>query len=241
MRWVTDAVNASSGGVVHETATPLQRQLAGVAPSRPTALEAFALARRTFQAGQRLDMRALAAELGVNRATLYRWVGSRELLLCEVIWSLTRRTLERGLDRARETADESPGGGSRLAVLLTGFVRDTLAHPGMRRFLEEEGEFALRLLTLASGGFQQRLIALVHDRIAEDTGTGRLSSPVPVDDLAYTVVRVVESYVYLKVITGEEPDSDRAGRVLHALLPASEGLAPTTSAATPAHTRSTLP
>jgi AcrR family transcriptional regulator len=225
MRWVTDAVNASSGGVVHETVTPLQRQLAGgVTPSRPTALEAFALARRTFQAGQRLDMRALAAELGVNRATLYRWVGSRELLLCEVIWSLTRRTLERGLDRARETADESSGGGSRLAVLLTGFVRDTLVHPGMRRFLEEEGEFALRLLTLASGGFQQRLIALVHDLIAEDTGAGRLSSPVPVGDLAYTVVRVVESYVYLKVITGEEPDSDRAGRVLHALLPAPAGL-----------------
>jgi AcrR family transcriptional regulator len=198
---------------VHETATPLQRQLAGATTGRPTALDAFVRARRAFQAGERLDMQALAADLGVNRATLYRWVGSRELLLCEVIWSLTQRTIRRGLDLPRE------GAGSRLASVLAGFVRDVLAHPGMRRFVGEEGEFALRLLTMRSGGYQQRLIALVHDLIARDTEEGLLDSPVPVDDLAYTVVRVIESYVYLEVITGEEPDPDRAGRVLHALLP----------------------
>jgi AcrR family transcriptional regulator len=188
-------------------ATPLQRQLAGHTAERPTALDAFVLARRTFQAGLRLDMQALAAELGVNRATLYRWVGSRELLLCEVIWSLTSRTLSR------------PSAGATLAQTLTRFVRDVLAHPGMRRFLAEEGEFALRLLTLRAGGYQQRLVALVHEMIDTDTTAGRLHSPIPVDDLAYTVVRVVESYVYLEVITGEQPDGDRAGRVLQALLP----------------------
>ncbi len=188
-------------------ATPLQRRLAGFSTERPTELDAFVLARRTFQAGQRLDMQALAAELGVNRATLYRWVGSRELLLREVIWSLTSRTLAR------------PPGGAALAETLTHFVRDVLAHPGMRRFLAEEGEFALRLLTLRAGGYQQRLVALVHEMIDADTAAGRLHSPIPVDDLAYTVVRVVESYAYLEVITGEEPDSDRAGRVLQALLP----------------------
>jgi AcrR family transcriptional regulator len=208
MKWLTVAVNAS-GGAVH---TPLQHQLSGA--GRPKAIDAFVLARRTFQHGQRVDMQALAVELGINRATLYRWVGSRERLLCEVIWSLTQRTI------ARSLAQPPAGPGSRSAVVLTGFVRDVLAHPGMRRFLAEEGEFALRLLTMQSGGYQQRLIALVHDLIAEDTAAGRLHSPVPMDDLAYTVVRIVESYVYLKVITGDEPDGDRAGRVLHALLPA---------------------
>jgi hypothetical protein len=33
------------------------------------------------------------------------------------------------------------------------------------------------------------------------------------------VVRIIESYVYLSLITGEEPDADRASRVLHILLP----------------------
>ena len=109
-----------------------------------------------------------------------------------------------------------------LAETLTRFVRDVLAHPGMRRFLAEEGEYALRLLTLHAGGFQQRLVALVRERIEADTAAGRLHSPIPVDDLAYTVVRIVESYVYLEVITGEQPDSERAGRVLRALLPAQD-------------------
>ncbi|MBW0137823.1 QsdR family transcriptional regulator [Pseudonocardia abyssalis] len=189
------------------SATPLQRRLAGGTAERPTALDAFSLARRTFQDGQRLDMQALAAELRVNRATLYRWVGSRELLLREVIWSLTERTLAR------------PPDGAPLAETLTRFVHDVLAHPGMHRFLAEEGEFALRLLTMRAGGYQQRLIALVHEMIDAEIAAGLLHSPVPVDDLAYTVVRVVESYVYLEVITGEEPDGDRAGRVLRALLP----------------------
>lgn len=200
-------------------ATPLQRRLAGGTANRPTALDAFVLARRTFQAGLRVDMRALAAELGVNRATLYRWVGSRELLLREVIWSLTERTLARSPD------------GAPLAETLTRFVRNVLDHPGMHRFLAEEGEYALRLLTLRTGGYQQRLVALVRGRIEADAAAGRLHSPIPVDDLAYTVVRIVESYVYLEVITGEEPDGDRAGRVLQALLPAHPGAPaqPTTS------------
>jgi hypothetical protein len=63
-------------------------------PPRPTALNAFRLARRKFLAAERVDMSALAYELGVNRATLYRWVGSRDQLLVEIIWSPGERTLE---------------------------------------------------------------------------------------------------------------------------------------------------
>ena len=67
------------------------------APSHPAAAAdgpgRVPLARRRFLAGERLDMTALATELGVNRVTLYRWVGSREKLLVEVIWDLGTRTL----------------------------------------------------------------------------------------------------------------------------------------------------
>ena len=63
--------------------------------ARPTAEDAFRLARRRFLAAERVDMTAMAEELGVNRVTLYRWVGSREQLLVEVVWSLASVTLER--------------------------------------------------------------------------------------------------------------------------------------------------
>ncbi|HWO65140.1 MAG TPA: hypothetical protein VNO31_34395 [Umezawaea sp.] len=32
-------------------------------------------------------------------------------------------------------------------------------------------------------------------------------------------MRIMESYVYLSLITGDEPDAARAARVIHALLP----------------------
>ncbi|MCF7549808.1 QsdR family transcriptional regulator [Pseudonocardia sp. WMMC193] len=197
--------------------TSLQDRLAG--GGRPDPLTAFRVARRAFQAGRRVDMTALAAELGVNRATVYRWVGSREELLTEIIWSLAQRTVEASAERARDRAAADPDHPSELAVRLTLFVEDTLAHPGMRRFLAEEGEFAMRLLTLSSSAFQRRFIALVDTLAAAETAAGGLVSPLPPADLAFTVVRVVESFVYLKLITGEEPDGARAGRVLRSLLP----------------------
>ncbi len=61
--------------------------------TRPTATDAFRLARRRWLAGERVDMSAMAGELDVNRVTLYRWIGSREALLVEIVWGLAERTL----------------------------------------------------------------------------------------------------------------------------------------------------
>lgn len=192
---------------VPETTT-LQRQLSGES-ARPTALDAFDLATRGFLAGRRLDMGNLATELGVNRVTLYRWVGSREQLVTEVLWSLTERSFA-GYSREAE----GPG----VAELLTTFIRDVLAHPGMQRLLDEEGEFAMNLLTGRDGGYEPRFIALVRELLERDVAAGRLSTDVPIEDLAYTAVRITEAYIHSRVITGDDPDAERAGRVLRTLL-----------------------
>src|SRR5918997_3512126 len=87
--------------------TKLQIQLASAGDfRRPTPLDAFRLARRKFLAAERIDMSALADELGVNRVTLYRWVGSREQLLVEVIWALGSRTLANADRRTRARGAE---------------------------------------------------------------------------------------------------------------------------------------
>src|SRR6201993_4601718 len=71
--------------------TPLSRMLAE--ERKPDALDAFRVARRWFMAGRRIEMQELAAELGVNRATLFRWVGGRADLPGEVLWALAEPTL----------------------------------------------------------------------------------------------------------------------------------------------------
>ena len=194
--------------------TPLRRQLAGAVPARPTALDALREAQRMFQAGRRVDMQSLAKKLGVDRATLYRWVGSREQLLAEVLWNLMAKTIQ----RLREPSEA--GLRPLAADIVTGAAKATMTNPGMHRFLEREGDLALKLLTTKASEFQQRLIQLIAEVLDTDRRNGRLHSAVPAADLPYVLVRIMESYVYLSLITGDEPDAARAASVIHALLSA---------------------
>jgi AcrR family transcriptional regulator len=182
------------------------------APPRPTALDALKLARRRFQAAERIDMGAMAEELGVNRVTLYRWVGSRNHLLVETLWALAEATLARQEERVRDR------GAERIVQIVTRFVDACVTNAGMRRLLSEEGELVMRLLTRSDAGFQPRLIDAIRRLLDEETRAGRLDLPVDLAEVAYVVVRLIESYVYLDLITGEQPDARRAEPVLRMLL-----------------------
>src|SRR3954465_7430168 len=106
--------------------TKLQIQLANSGEfRRPTPLDAFRLSRRKFLAAERIDMSALADELGVNRVTLYRWVGSREQLLVGVVWSLAERTLEKNNRSVRAA------GAERVVRIVTRFLADVISNAGM--------------------------------------------------------------------------------------------------------------
>jgi len=194
-------------------ATKLERELArGGDPPRPTALDALRLARRKFLAAERVDMSALADELGVNRTTLYRWVGSRDQLLVETIWSLSERTLN-------DIEDEvGIKGAERIVQVITRFLEAVISNAGMQRWLAEEGEYAMRLLTRHDTDFQPRLIGAVHALLGKEADAGRLDLPVDLHEVAYVIVRLIESYTYLDLITGEQPDARRAEPILRMLL-----------------------
>ena len=182
------------------------------ATTRPTAADALRAGRRRFLSGERVDMTALADELGVNRVTLYRWFGSRDRFLVELIWSLARDTLD-----LAERATRARGAGRVLAV-VTRFLDDVIANTGMQRWLAEEGEHAMRLLTRHETDFQPRLIAAIEELLAGEQEAERLDLPVDLHELAYVIVRLIESYTYLDLITGERPDARRAEPILRMLL-----------------------
>src|SRR4051794_29420076 len=206
-------VSRDETGTRRRQSTKLQIQLANAGEfRRPTPLDAFRLARRKFLAAERIDMSALADELGVNRVTLYRWVGSREQLLVEVIWSLGSRTLSNVDKRVRAK------GAERIVRVVTRFLEDVISNDGMRRWLAEEGELAMRLLTRHDTDFQPRLIDAIQELLEEETEAGRLDLPVDRREVAYVIVRLIESYTYLDLITGEQPDARRAEPVLRLLL-----------------------
>src|SRR4051794_13907257 len=157
-------------------------------------------------------MSRIAEELGVSRVTLYRWVGSREQLLVDVIWSLGRRTL----DKIEE--DVAATGAERIVQVVTRFLDDVITNAGMQRWLAEEGEMAMRLLTRHETGFQPRLIDAMEELLRQETDAGRLDLPVDLREVAYVIVRLIESYTYLDLITGEQPDARRAEPILRLLL-----------------------
>ena len=52
---------------------------------RPTRDDAAELAREMFDAGERIDVLTVARRLGVSRATMHRWFGTRDQLLTAVL------------------------------------------------------------------------------------------------------------------------------------------------------------
>lgn len=170
------------------------------------------LSRRSFNAGEKLEMTALARELGVNRTTLFRWVGSRERLLVETVWSMA----ERAFALAREQAPAASP--DRAVRVVVGFVDLVLAHHGFRQMLAADIELTMRLMTHRSAGFQPRLLAAVEQLLVEETEAGRLNVAMDAHELAYVVVRLIESYTYLNVLMGEEPEAARAEAALRLLL-----------------------
>jgi AcrR family transcriptional regulator len=201
-------------GDVTISETLLARQLAELADeaARPDALRAFRTARRWFLAGRRFEMRELAVELGVNRVTLFRWVGSRDELLAEILWSLADPTL------AAVRADAVGSGGQRVAAILGSFAERLVDAEYFRDFLRREPERALRILTTGTSPVQSRVVSAVEEILAEEVGGGRLTPPLPLADLSYVTVRIVESFVYADVITGGRPDASKVEQAVAALL-----------------------
>ena len=132
------------------------------------------------------------------------------------MWSLGRRSLER--------AGAEDGSGARAAPTAswrpsTRFLEVVIASPGLQRWLAEEGERAMRLLTRHDTRFQPRLIGAIEALLREEDDAGRLAlGEVDLREVAYVIVRLIESYTYLDLITGERPDAGRAEPILRLLL-----------------------
>lgn len=193
-------------------ATPLQRRLAGEEEEGVGPVDAFVAARHRWFREERIDMGELATELGISRATLYRWVGSREQLIGEIIWSLGEAEIA-GL---RETVQRK--GIEGYLELTERFLAATLSNLALRRFVEAQPESALRILHSKDGVVQRRLIDVNTEMLQELIDAGELETRLDARDLAFAVVRIGESFSWTDFITGDEPDASKAAEVIRMLL-----------------------
>jgi AcrR family transcriptional regulator len=184
-------------------------------PGRPAAASreaAIKLARRHFLEGNRIDVQAIARELGLARATMHRWFGTREMLIGEVLAELGEQ---------RVAAIRAQVGGEGPAALLECFDainRELASNPGMAALFAAEQERALRILTSSAGIVQPRMVAAIERVIDAEMRRGTFTSPIAPGTLAYAIVRLAESFLYNDAIMGMRGDAERLREVEAALL-----------------------
>lgn len=179
-----------------------------VAP-KVTPKMAFERASELFVEGARLDMAALAQDLGVARATLYRWTGDRDRLLSEIVWFHLDTLITVILQRA------DGRGATRLRNAVTRYI-DVIANaPAMRGFIVNEGESAVRMVTALNGPVRPKLV----DRLTEVIeGTEGYTPPAPPAVLADGIVALGERYLHNGGDPSLNPDPATARTIIGLLL-----------------------
>jgi len=189
-------------------------QLASGRPGRPAAATreaALALARERFLASERVDVQAIARELGLARATMHRWFGTREELLGEMLGEL-------GEERLLANRKRAQGGGAKaLLECFDRYNRELAATPGLSWLLAQEQERALRILTSSGGLVQPRMLSAVERLIEAEIEEGAFATPIAPATLGYAIVRLAESFLYNDAIVGIRGDTGRL-REIEALL-----------------------
>ncbi len=192
--------------------TPLARRLDS--PPRATPRELFALALTWWERGERFDIGRMALALGVSRATLFRWVGTRELLYGEVLSFLFKQALTTARSEAR-------GQGPELLVDTTRRLLHLLvANAPLRRFVQQDAEYALRVLMSRSSTVEQRGVASLREVLEEAAREGHIRPAMEPGALASVLLRIGESFLYRDALTGEPPDIASAITAIRILLTA---------------------
>jgi AcrR family transcriptional regulator len=182
---------------------------------RPTAAsrgDVLGLATKQFLSGTRIEVQAIARELGLARATMYRWFGTREALLGEVLATVAEARL--AVHRR-----ESAGSGARVLVdSLYSYNRELVSSPGLRALLAREQDRALWVLTSSDGIVQPRIVAAIERLIEVEVEDGSFAPSVAQRTLAYAIVRLGEAFIYNDAAVGIRGDIARLREVHAALL-----------------------
>jgi len=167
--------------------------------TRATPADAFRRARRLWLKGERIHLASLADELGIGRATLFRWVGNRDLLMGEVLWSLYEPVRQ-------EALDTTSGQGVEFVVGVYRHINSTILHFGpLRRFINQDPEYALKILTSSQSVLHTRTVEANTRMLAEQVQAGHIDPPMRLESLSYFMIRLAESCLYSDIIAGREP------------------------------------
>lgn len=178
-------------------------------------MDAVRAATRTYLRGEPLDMSALATELGIGRATLYRWVGNREDLLSTVLAEGTERTF-------RAAIKDAEGEGVPLLLdCMRRFMNGVLDTPALKALTQREPLLFLRLAT-TPGAIEGRAAELVGELLEQEAANGRVRLMLPAPVMAQAIIRICDTHLYAHLLGRGDPEVDTALQLVSLLLRATD-------------------
>lgn len=181
-------------------------------PAAASREDVLTLAMHRYLRGRRVDVQAIASELGLGRTTIYRWFGSRDELIGEVLVRAAEPLLEHARSSARGT------GSAALIDTLDRFNRGLAEAPALRQFVENERDAALRIITSGAGKVQPWIVEKITAFIEQEVRAGTYRPAIEPATLGYAIVRLGEAFLYNDALPGMRGDVDRARGVQTALF-----------------------
>ena len=176
---------------------------------RPKRQDALDLAHATFRSGVRVEMGALAAQLGISQPTLYRWVGTREELLDMVLERITDETVAGALAAAQGDGDD------RVLDFVRRFADASGTFRAGQTFTAREPELALRLILSERRGVHRSAARGLRKIVAE---TRPAEQALALDARISLMVQAGASLQFATIAAGDDPRVEGAIEVVRALL-----------------------
>jgi AcrR family transcriptional regulator len=176
---------------------------------RPTRQDALDLARAAFLEGSRVEIGVLAEQLSISRVTLYRWFGSREQLLEQLLMQLA------GEFTAPARAAATGEGDERVVDFARRIMDATADFQPLRTFVEREPQLALRLLIGESGAVHGSIAQALLDVIAE---THSAEQTRALETQVHAIVRMATALQWSTIAIGDEPETELAVDIVRVLL-----------------------
>ena len=181
-------------------------------PAAASREDVLAAATDRYLRGRRVDVQAIAGELGLGRTTIYRWFGSREELIGDVLVSVTEPLLADARKRAKGR------GAAKILDTFDRFNHALVDAPALRTFVERERDAAVRIITSGAGNVQPRNVAMITEVIEDEVRAGNYDPPVEPATLGYAVVRLAEAFIFNEAATAMRANVELLRDVEAALL-----------------------
>jgi AcrR family transcriptional regulator len=179
-------------------------------PATASPAEVLQAVTEQYVSGERVDLTVVSRRLGLSRATIYRWFGSRDRVLGEVIATQLEQLI------ARKRRAVRTRGAQGLLEVFDQINRSLSSASALRTLLEQEPGTAMQLLTSGAGVVHPRAVSTVEALIVAEVSAGNYEPPADPATLAYAIVRLAEAFLYNDA--GIRGDHARLREVQAALL-----------------------